>query len=163
MNVRIDLQELISEIEKSRKLIDKNLAFHNDFQRRFVDTQGKETAFAMTLSQIFIDFYTCLETLFFRISQVFENNLQQEKWHKSLLHKMALHIEGVRIAVIRDETFTLLDELLRFRHFRRYYFDFDYDWERIELLQKKYLKVIPLVVNDLSEFENFLADIISCS
>ena len=64
MSVNNDLKELIGEIDKTLALIDKSLSFHSDFQRRFVNVQGKEAAFAMTLSQVFIDFYTCLETLF---------------------------------------------------------------------------------------------------
>ena len=31
-------------------------------------------------------------------------------------------------------TFSKLNELLRFRHFKRYYFEMDFDWRKIELL-----------------------------
>ncbi|GAK57920.1 hypothetical protein U27_04892 [Candidatus Vecturithrix granuli] len=88
---------------------------------------GQSTAAAMVYSQIFGDFYTSIETLFVRIAQTFENSIQSETWHKSLLHKMTLDIEGVRIAVISDATYNVLSEILRFRHFKRYYFDFDCD------------------------------------
>ncbi len=46
---------------------------------------------------------------------------------------MILEIEGVRKAVISDETYSNLLEFLKFRHFKRYYFEFDYDWDKLEL------------------------------
>ena len=56
MNVQSDVRELIGEIDKTLQLIEKNRLFHEDFQKRFIETQGRETGFAMTLSQVFCDF-----------------------------------------------------------------------------------------------------------
>lgn len=44
----------------------------------------------------------------------------------------------------------------RFRHFSRYYFELDYDWERIDYLCGVYRRAIPLVKRDLVQFRVFL-------
>ena len=71
--------------------------------------------------------YTCLETIFLRISQSFENRLEPARRHNDLLRKMTLEVEGVRAAAVSEEAFFPLFELLKFRHFKRYYFDLESD------------------------------------
>jgi hypothetical protein len=69
---------------------------------------------------------------------------------------MTLHIEGIREQVLSDRTAPLLSELLKFRHFRRYYFEFEYDWDRIDFLRKKLEQARPVVERDLDRgSENF--------
>lgn len=111
------------------------------------------------LAEIITDFYTCLETLFLRISRFFENNLRQDRWHSDLLHKMTLEIGGVRKAVISDSTYPILLEFMKFRHFKRYYFESDYDWDKLEFLEKKYNQIGPLLEKDIRDFEVFLNEI----
>jgi hypothetical protein len=102
------------------------------------------------------NYYTCLETIFLRISQFFENQLNSEKWHKHLLEKMRIQINGVREQAISDDTYYLLLELLKFRHFKRYYFEFNYDIDKIIFLEKKIEQVDPLVKKDMDTFLRFL-------
>lgn len=156
MKDQIAIRELIAELEKTLVILDRNIQFFQEFTHKDFQKLGQSTAAAMVFSQIFCDFYTCIETLLFRIAQTFENSLQSETWHKSLLHKMTLDIEGVRIAVISDFTCNVLSEILRFRHFKRYYFDFDYDWDRLALVEKKYTQAWPLLQEDLRRFKTFL-------
>lgn len=160
MKDRIAIRELIAEIEKTLVILSRNVQFFQEFTHKDYPKLGQTTAAAMVFSQIFVDFYTCAETLFFRIVQTFENSLQAERWHKSLLHKMTLEIEGVRMAVISDASYHVLSEILRFRHFRRYYFDFDYDWDRLTLIEKKYTQAWPLLQEDLQRFTTFLQQLL---
>lgn len=104
------------------------------------------------MADIFADYYTCLETVFVRISKFFENNLDTTKWHTHLLGKMTLTIPGIRNCLLRDETYNTLKEILRFRHLKRYYFEFDYDRDRIEFLEKKFLISYPLIKEDLNNY-----------
>jgi len=113
----------------------------------------------MVLSQIFVDFYTCTETFLFRVSQQFENNLRKEQWHKELLNKMSLTIPKIRPALISKQTELMLSEILRFRHFKRYYFDFDYDWDKLDLIENKYQQANSLILHDISQFTLFLEEI----
>ncbi|MBN1997855.1 hypothetical protein JW935_09910 [candidate division KSB1 bacterium] len=56
---------------------------------------------------------------------------------------MTLEIGGIRRAVITDDLCNLLQELLKFRHFKRYYFQFEYDWDKLDYLQGKIQKNNP--------------------
>jgi hypothetical protein len=147
---------LVEEIRKSRIMLGKIDSFYKEFKDNDLTLLGKKRASAIVMAEIMVDFYTCLETLFLRISQFFENILEKDKWHSDLLHKMTLEIEGARKAVISDETYSILLEFLKFRHFKRYYFEFDYDWDKLEFLEKKYRQVKPLLDEDMKSFVGFL-------
>ena len=54
--------------------------------------------------------------------------------------------------MISDATCAALSELRRFRHFKRYYFSFDYDWDRLELVRSKYLACRGPVRNELAAY-----------
>ena len=156
MKKRTDVTELSAHIKKTLLLIEKNYSFYQEFNKTQFDLLGKSTSSAMVLSQVFTDFYTCVETLFHRVCQFFENGIDKNRWHKELLVNMTLEIEGIRPAVISDKTASMLDEILRFRHFRRYYFEMEYDWDRIDLVRNKYCTVIPALEKELTEFREFL-------
>ncbi len=148
--------ELVEETRKSRIMLVKIDSFYKEFKNNDLTLLGKKRASAIVMAEIMVDFYTCIETLFLRIAQFFENTLRKDKWHSDLLHKMTLEIEGARKAVISDQTYSILLEFLKFRHFKRYYFEFDYDWDKLEFLEKKYRQVKPLLDEDMKSFEGFL-------
>lgn len=159
MNGKYGCTELKSEIVKTFSGLDRNFNFYNAFKENEFKKLGNSTASAMVISQIITDYYTGLETLFHRISQFFGNGINPEAWHKDLLRNMTLEIEDTRPAAISDATFSLLDEILRFRHFRRYYFDTEYDWDRIEFMEKKYCKAVYAVKEDVEKFIHFLDEL----
>ena len=116
---------------------------------------GKTPMSALIVAGLLENYYTCLETIFLRISQSFENKLDPARWHNDLLQNMTLEIEGVRTAAVSEETFSPLFELLKFRHFKRYYFELEYDWDRLDFLVTKLRQVHPLVIRDLERFVRF--------
>lgn len=163
MTQKIALLDLVAEIEKGKKIFKENFQFYKKFKKKDFSVLGKRTAAAMVLSQVFTDFYTSAETIFLRISQFFENSLRKEEWHKDLLKKMTLTIKEIRKAAITDETYKAMDEILRFRHFRRYYFELEYDWDRIEFIEKKYIQCQKLLPRDLDSFIKFLRNLLGRS
>jgi hypothetical protein len=58
---------------------------------------------------------------------------------------MTLEKKGIRPRVISDETHRLLTELMRFRHFKRYYLALDYDWEKLRFLLSVLMRCLPRV------------------
>lgn len=155
MKAETEVQTLRAEIGKSLSVISRVENFILDFQKRKLSkTPGLEEA--MVVTQSLTNYYTCLETLFLRISKFFENNLEREQWHRSLLEKMTLEIEDVRPRVISDAVYNSLLELLKFRHFARYYFELDYDWDKLRFLLKKFNAAHTQVRADLSDFDRFL-------
>jgi hypothetical protein len=106
----------------------------------------------IVLAQILENAYTAVETALLRISQGFDNTLSPERWHTDLLDKMLLEKKGVRPRVLSDESHRLLTELMRFRHFKRYYLELDYDWEKLRFLLSVLRRCLPLVRAELSAF-----------
>ncbi len=82
-----DFAVLIAQGQNTIKILEQNRKIHADFRQKEFVILGKSTYAAMVLSQIFVDFYTCLETFLFRVSQEFENNLRREIGTKSCYNK----------------------------------------------------------------------------
>jgi len=160
MNGHEKILVLIKEIEQGMAVLTKNEAFLANFMAQEYALLGRRQTAAIIIADTIVNYYTCTETLFLRISRFFENSLQKEKWHSDLLHKMTLNIEGIRPTVISEQTYMNLLELMKFRHFKRYYFEFEYDWDRLDFLLKKYEQVKPLLRDDLQLFVKFLRELI---
>ena len=73
-----------------------------------------------------------------------------------MLDKMTIEIPDIRIAAISSESFGKLKELLRFRHFRSYYLEMEYDWDKLDYLQKKICRIGKTGKGDLKCFNDFL-------
>lgn len=155
-----ELLLIIEEISKTRSIINDIYSYLKDFEQKELPKLGRNRTSGLVISQILENAYTSIETLFLRISQFFENSLNSERWHSDLLDKMNLHIEGVREQVISAETHRLLSELMRFRHFKRYYFELDYDWKKLDYLLDVYKRLQPKVLQEIDSFSEFLKKMI---
>lgn len=154
MSERTEILTLMSEIRASREVIDRIVRFYD---ARFASqTREENTDNAIVLAEILSNYYTALETIFLRISRFFENSLSPESWHKDLLSKMLIDIPETRPRVISDAGFRDLQELLRFRHFRRYYLEFDYDWRKLRLAEECFVSARTRVASELDSFQGFL-------
>ncbi|MEB3162508.1 MAG: hypothetical protein VKK80_04715 [Prochlorothrix sp.] len=158
-----DLLLLIAEIQESQVVLDKLHRLYNTYEPSFRNLEQRDLRDAVLLSDILCNTYTCCETIFLRISRLFENHLEESQWHKELLKKMRVEIPGLRKALLTHESYQLLDELRRFRHFKRYYYDFDYDWLRLDYLSAVYNQLVPLLDCQLADYINFLRDLHSQS
>jgi len=69
---------------------------------------------------------------------------------------MAMVIPGVRPAVISDNTRAAMRELMRFRHFSRYYVELEYDWQWLDFLLLKYEVVKDALGCELIRFQDLL-------
>ena len=145
---------LAAELDAALPVLDRINCFYDEFHRRSEMRQSTENA--IIVSDVFVSFYTCVETAFLRISQLFENALDSSRWHEQLLKAMTRTILSVRERVISDTSYTALSELRRFHHFKRYYFAFDYDWERLELVRAKYLACRAPVRAELAAYSAYL-------
>lgn len=150
---------LIGEIREGLAMLDKIHNLYLAYVPAFDDLEKREIRDAVLLTEVLCNSYTCLETIFFRISRLFENNLPADKWHKELLQKMRIEVPNIRKAVLSSESYLLLDELRRFRHFKRYYFEFDYDWNRLSYLRIVYEKAFVLISEELEFYIGFLTEL----
>ena len=145
---------LAAELDAALPVLDRINRFYDEFYHRSETRRSTENA--IIVSDVFVSFYTCVETAFLRISQFFENALDGSRWHEQLLRAMTRTIPSVRERVISDASYAALSELRRFRHFKRYYFAFDYDWERLELVRSKYLACRAAVWTELAAYSAYL-------
>lgn len=103
--------------------------------------------------------YSLMENGCFRIAKFFENNISDESWHKELLDRMRLNIEGIRPAFLDEETYLLLDDLRAFRHLFRNLYARPIDRDRIMLVQKKIPEAIAGFNQAVETYLSFLVDL----
>ncbi len=154
-----DRDELIAHIRKHVGMLAEIESDVRSAVEIDVPKIGRTPRAAVLVAGLIENYYTCAETVFVRISRFFENNLSPERWHKELLDRMTLAIEGIRPRVLGDESTRDLVELLRFRHFRRYYFGSAYDWDRIDELITRIHRTHPRLVRELEAFVAFIAEL----
>ena len=156
---RTEVLLLVEEMQNSLDAHDDIEHLYATYLPAFMDAQTRYARDAVMLAEILTNTYTCVETILFRIARVFENHLDAQQWRKALLHKMRVEVPGVRKAVLSPEAYTALDELRRFRHFRRYYYNFDYDWGRLDYLRAVYERGLPVLRRDLALYTGVLLDL----
>jgi hypothetical protein len=153
---RIKNAELIGILEKQLVFADRLYAAVREAMAQDVPRLGKTSNAAVMVAGLIENYYTCLETAYQKISQHFENQLDPSRWHAELLEKMAYCIEGVRIPAVSEKSQKHLVELQRFRHFKRYYFELEYDWLRLEFVLKQLDEAHPAATADLKRFAEFM-------
>jgi len=124
---------LIKKIEFEINEID---TLFKEYELFFADMNYEEPDLVQktVMSNILHSFYTGLENIFKRISKDFDYiNIVGEGSHRALLNNV-YNRNNKREAIIDEETYNLLDEYRKFRHFFRHGYSFQLDWERIKPL-----------------------------
>lgn len=142
---------IIAEIEKELQNLQELRA---EFEKVKPE---KEIIFKRSKGSILHDFYNCCERIFKKIAIELNSGYEEsEKWHKSLLYRMTIPIEGVRPRVISDELAADLDEFLAFRHLFRNIYGFELKGDRIDYLAEKFEGVAEKFKKEIGEFLVFL-------
>ena len=106
--------------------------------------------------------YGFFEHLFERISETFENHITDKtQWHVELLKRMKLEVKPTRPAVISQETFLCLNELLGFRHLFRNAYLLRFDPDRLNIVLQQAQRLKSLYRTDLEKFLDFLEQLAS--
>jgi hypothetical protein len=151
---RVDPELVVEQIDLAFRVLDDMERFLGEQRLPGTDTSPPDRAGRIVVAQILDNTYTAVETALLRISQGFDNNLSHDRWHADLLDKMLLTKEGVRPRVLSDESHRLLTEIMRFRHFKRYYLELDYDWPKLRYLLSVLRRCLPLVRTELTAFRD---------
>ena len=97
--------------------------------------------------------YCAFEDLFKIVAQFFENQVEDlARYHKELLRRLSLSIEGVRPALISEESYKELDELRAFRHFFRHAYFYELKYEKIISPFQSANKLKTLYQKDIGQF-----------
>jgi hypothetical protein len=115
--IRILIGDLEKDIRSLEGLIAEN---HCAVARLEAGAKGSLdfAALAYTIHNI----YCLMENYFLRVAKTFENHVDGDSWHRDLVRRMSIEVEGIRPALLNDETAIAVDELRAFRHvFRNVY------------------------------------------
>ncbi|GEM_PF-990579 len=156
-----DLRELLGEIDRFEDASRRLLSALDHLMTKDVATIGRTTTTGVAAAGLLENFYTAVETVLVRIAQSFGNNLRPERWHSDLLQRMTVGVPGVRPAVLSERLYSYLDELMRFRRFKRYYYHLEYDWTRLEHLTELAQRAAPMVTGEFSTFRSYVQSVIA--
>jgi hypothetical protein len=105
-----------------------------------------------TIGYYLHNFYNGCEDIFISIARTFENNISKDQWHRGMLDRMTLTIEGIRPAVIDRELHSMLDAFRGFRHVFRHCYSFELDWNREKLVLDMFPRAYGLFVASVHTF-----------
>jgi hypothetical protein len=100
--------------------------------------------------------YSAFENVFRNIATSFENNLDPSRWHRQLLERMRLDLSPVRPAVVDEDAYEKLDEMLRFRHLFRTGYGLRLDALRLQLVVRKALELKLIYREQIDRFLEYL-------
>jgi hypothetical protein len=102
-------------------------------------------------------FYNGLERVFENIAKEIDGYLPRgEQWHQELLSQMGKEIQGVRPAVISEQTLNQLDEYRSFRHVVRHIYSFKFNRTLIKPLATRVEALFEQISKELRAFASFL-------
>lgn len=149
---------LKSEILKDQERLDN---LFKKFEKAYDGFSGTGDYSKLVESAFYVNqIYSGCERIFKNIAKSFENNIEQDLWHKSLLDRMTLDIKGIRPNVVSEKTLEYLDELRAFRHFFRHAYDTDIDKEKFRIIAHKTNLLRSSFKKDLKRFLGFLDKLI---
>ncbi|NJD03394.1 MAG: antitoxin [Ruminiclostridium sp.] len=106
------------------------------------------------------NFYNACENIFLNIAKAFENNIDPQEWHKSILKRMKLEIDGIRPRIISDILYRYLDEFRAFRHIFRHIYSYELDWEKEKIVADRFNETVLLFNKELGEYIIFLKNLL---
>lgn len=141
------LIEIIAEIERELQ----NLQGLRSELKRI--KPEKDIIFQRSKGSILHDFYNCCERIFKKIAIEMNGGYEDtEKWHKNLLYRMTIPLEGLRPQIISENLAADLDEFLAFRHLFRNIYGFELKGDRIDYLADKFDKVSEKFAEEIRDF-----------
>ena len=151
-----DRSDLMAEIENWNSVSVKLLEMIETAETQDIVALGKTPLMGVAIAGLIENYYTAVETLLYRISQRFGNSLEPARWHSELLRRMTLDVPDTRPAVLSNDAASKLDELMRFRHFKRYYFQLEWDWDRLDHMVSTIRVLQPTLVREFQAFREFV-------
>lgn len=142
--------EIENDYQRLNRLLGKFEKSYNEFLGSGEYSKIVESAFYVN------QLHTGFESIFKNTAKTFENNIEQDYWHKSLLERMTLSIQDIRPALISEESFNCLNELRAFRHFFRHAYDTDINSEKFKIVADRVYKLRDLFQKDLKKFLHFV-------
>ena len=123
--------QMLEELEGKYRLVHAKLAAIDPDEFDYVG-----------LAYTIVNLYNLMENYFLRVAKCFENNIDKLNWHKDLIKRMSLEIEGIRPALLHTKDVPLIDELRAFRHVFRHIYQSELDLEKLKLVDGRTPKAV---------------------
>ncbi len=102
--------------------------------------------------------YSAFEDLFKIVANFFENRLEERaSYHRELLWRMKIALEGIRPALLSEESYKLLDSLRAFRHFFRHAYGAELDPKKIAIVLEDAMQLRKIYLQEIERFLKQLA------
>lgn len=147
-----DIEDDLESISKIKTNFDK---FTKDIENKIPDQYQR-----IVIAYFMHNFYNGCESILKNIALVFENNIDSQSWHKSILKRMKLDIEDLRPAVISEELYEILDDFRAFRHVFRHVYSYELDWEKEKLVVNKFDEAVVRFEREIKKFTEFLRKLV---
>lgn len=97
--------------------------------------------------------YNAIEDLFRLVAAHFENQVEHfGRWHTVLLRRMRQEVEGMRPALLSEQSYVLLNGLRGFRHFFRHAYAVPVEYTQIQMNLEKARRLRSLFQQDIERF-----------
>lgn len=127
------------------------------FQKIEARRRKKGEAQLESLAYQLHNLYCAFEDLFKIVANFFENRIEERAiYHREILWRMKIPIEGIRPALLSEATYRLLDSLRAFRHFFRHAYSYELDPKKVHLVLEEALRLREIYQR---EIQNFLAQL----
>lgn len=146
--LRQDLAFIVGNYEKNREMTARVNAAESDDEFLYA-------ALGYTIHNL----YNAIESYFYRVAKFFENELGEADWHKTLVDRMTLDIQGLRPAVIDLEAARTIDELRRFRHLFRNLYKTPLIPAKVRFANEAAHGVVHVMTTSHERFDGFLQDL----
>ena len=144
-------KEILFEINETDKLEERYKVMFDELKFRAPNNSEIDSVATALHS-----FYNGIEKIFEMIAAKLDKFIpQSNRTHKELLYNA--HVgNDIRPAVINRETYFILDDYLKFRHFFRHSYSFHLRWDKMESLADNLFDTWKTVKEQLLTFVEFL-------
>ncbi len=153
------IAQLRAELRQDREFIHQNYQKNQRMHERLSRTPAPDEFDFAALSYTLHNLYNSFESYFYRIAKFFENTLDPVEWHKDLVERMTLSIEGIRPALFNHEFALRIEELRKFRHVFRNLYKTPLVPEKVLFVQKIAASLDEEFQPFHDAFDRFLADL----
>lgn len=158
MNDRMHIETFLAELDADIAGLDELVEANAKAAGRIRSGAGDDLDWA-ALGYTIHNIYNALESYFLRVSKFFENDLPAATWHRELVDRMTLEIDGVRPRLLDRALAREIHELRAFRHVFRNIYGSRLDPESMRILQARVPASIASFRAAHAEFTGVLRDL----
>ena len=141
---------LVSDVKAQMDVIE---AIYDKLDMRAAGLQPDDEIRLESVAYQLHNLYNAVEDLFQLVAAHFENQIEGVgRWHTELLRRMNQDVEGVRPALLSDESYVLLNGLRSFRHFFRHAYAAPIEYAHLQINLDKAQRLRPCLKRDVEQF-----------